>query len=147
MFNKNKKNKEEAPKIPVSYANWEQDFGFLTLVLARQVNMNNIFYIDAYSSQLDKFDTLKDSDLKDAHIEIVYNVYKTFSKTYTDFLINKYFANEEELIQFISDNVYIELLNKADAKNKEKIRQFMYKKTVKNINAINLKGQKESDNK
>ena len=44
------KKKAKQQQAQFSYSNWEQDFGFLTLVLARHVNMNKEFYIKTYAS-------------------------------------------------------------------------------------------------
>ena len=85
------KKKAKQQQAQFSYSNWEQDFGFLTLVLARHVNMNKEFYIKTYASQLDNLDTLKEKDLRQAHEDIVYNIYTTFSDNYIRFLVSKYF--------------------------------------------------------
>lgn len=137
------KKKVKKQQAQFSYSNWEQDFGFLTLVLARQVNMNKEFYIKAYASQLDNLDTLKEKDLKQAHEDIVYNIYTTFSENYVNFLVSKYFASKEKLIEFISDNVYVELLKSADNENKEKIKRLQIKNRLNSIRRANERNNKK----
>ena len=141
-----KKKIKQGP-VQFSYSNWEQDFGFLTLVLARHVNMNKEFYIKTYASQLDNLDTLKEKDLRQAHEDIVYNIYTTFSDNYIRFLVSKYFASKEKLIEFISDNVYIELLKSADNENKEKIKKIQIKNRLNSIRRANKKNKKEQSSR
>ena len=137
------KKKAKQQQAQFSYSNWEQDFGFLTLVLARHVNMNKEFYIKTYASQLDNLDTLKEKDLRQAHEDIVYNIYTTFSDNYIRFLVSKYFASKEKLIEFISDNVYIELLKSADNENKEKINRLQIKNRLNSIRRANERNNKK----
>ena len=141
-----KKKTKQGP-VQFSYSNWEQDFGFLTLVLARHVNMNKEFYIKTYASQLDNLDTLKEKDLKQAHEDIVYNIYTTFSENYVNFLVSKYFASKEKLIEFISDNVYVELLKSADNENKEKIKKIQIKNRLNSIRRANERNKKEQSSR
>ena len=145
MF-KFKKKIKQGP-VQFSYSNWEQDFGFLTLVLARHVNMNKEFYIKIYASQLDGLDTLKERDLKQAHEDIVYNIYTTFSENYVNFLVSKYFASKEKLIEFISDNVYVELLKSAEGENKEKIKKIQIKNRLNSIRRANERNKKEQSSR
>lgn len=141
-----KKKIKQGP-VQFSYSNWEQDFGFLTLVLARHVNMNKEFYIKTYASQLDGLDTLKEKDLKQAHEDIVYNIYTTFSENYVNFLVSKYFASKEKLIEFISDNVYVELLKSADSENREKIKKIQIKNRLNSIRRANERNKKEQSSR
>ena len=141
------KKKTKQGAVQFSYSNWEQDFGFLTLVLARHVNMNKEFYIKTYASQLDNLDTLKEKDLKQAHEDIVYNIYTTFSENYVNFLVSKYFASKEKLIEFISDNVYVELLKSADNENKEKIKKLQIKNRLNSIRRANERNKKEQSSR
>ena len=141
-----KKKIKQGP-VQFSYSNWEQDFGFLTLVLARHVNMNKEFYIKIYASQLDGLDTLKGRDLKQAHEDIVYNIYTTFSENYVNFLVSKYFASKEKLIEFISDNVYVELLKSAEGENKEKIKKIQIKNRLNSIRRANERNKKEQSSR
>ena len=141
-----KKKTKQGP-MQFSYSNWEQDFGFLTLVLARHVNMNKEFYIKTYASQLDNLDTLKEKDLKQAHEDIVYNIYTTFSENYVNFLVSKYFASKEKLIEFISDNVYVELLKSADSENREKIKKIQIKNRLNSIRRANERNKKEQSSR
>ena len=141
------KKKIKQGSVQFSYSNWEQDFGFLTLVLARHVNMNKEFYIKIYASQLDGLDTLKERDLKQAHEDIVYNIYTTFSENYVNFLVSKYFASKEKLIEFISDNVYVELLKSAEGENKEKIKKIQIKNRLNSIRRANERNKKEQSSR
>ena len=145
MF-KFKKKIKQGP-VQFSYSNWEQDFGFLTLVLARHVNMNKEFYIKIYASQLDGLDTLKERDLKQAHEDIVYNIYTTFSENYVNLLVSKSFASKEKLIEFISDNVYVELLKSAEGENKEKIKKIQIKNRLNSIRRANERNKKEQSSR
>ena len=141
-----KKKIKQGP-VQFSYSNWEQDFGFLTLVLARHVNMNKEFYIKIYANQLDGLDTLKEKDLKQAHEDIVYNIYTTFSENYVNFLVSKYFASKEKLIEFISDNVYVELLKSAEGENKEKMKKIQIKNRLNSIRRANERNKKEQSSR
>ena len=109
--------------------------------------MNKEFYIKTYASQLDGLDTLKEKDLKQAHEDIVYNIYTTFSENYVNFLVSKYFASKEKLIEFISDNVYVELLKSADSENREKIKKIQIKNRLNSIRRANERNKKEQSSR
>ena len=78
---------------------------------------------------------------------LVYNIYTTFSDNYVRFLVSKYFASKEKLIEFISDNVYIELLKSADNENKEKIKKIQIKNRLNSIRRANERNKKEQSSR
>ena len=73
----------------------------------------------------------------------MYNIYTTFSENYVNFLVSKYFASKEKLIEFISDNVYVELLKSADNENKEKIKRLQIKNRLNSIRRANERNNKK----
>jgi hypothetical protein len=36
-----------------NYTTWEQDFGFLSLIITREVNLHKLFILETYSMQLE----------------------------------------------------------------------------------------------
>ncbi len=132
------------PQMPVTYANWEQDFGFLTLMMTRNINMQKAFFIDPYVGQLDGMSMLKDEDIEDSITQIVEETYTSLSDNYINFLVSKYFKDRQALLSFISDHVYVEVLKNATSANKDKIAKQYQNKIVKKLNDLNTTPKKES---
>lgn len=139
-----KKKQITQPQMPVTYANWEQDFGFLTLIMTRNINMQKAFFIDPYVGQLDGMGMLKDEDIEDSITQIVEETYTSLSDNYINFLVSKYFKDRQALLSFISDHVYVEVLKNATSANKDKIAKQYQNKIVKKLNDLNTTSKKES---
>lgn len=131
------------PQMPVTYANWEQDFGFLTLIMTRNINMHKAFFIDPYVGQLDGMGMIKDDDIDDSINQIVEDTYTSLSDNYINFLVSKYFKDRKALLSFISDHVYVEVLKNATSANKDKIAKKYQNKIVKKLNDLNTTAKKE----
>ena len=132
--------------IPQYYSAWEQDFGFLTLILTRNINMHKVFFIEPYIKQLDGSGTIKEEEITASIEDIIEAVFSSLSDTYIDFLVKKYFKDQSELLDFISDEVYVEVLKNATDANRAKLNKVYQKNFVKKINTLNnLNKEKKED--
>jgi len=133
--------------IPQYYSAWEQDFGFLTLILTRNINMHKVFFIEPYVKQLEGSATIKDDEITKSIADIVESVFKALSDNYIDFLVKKYFKDESELLDFISDEVYVEVLKNATDANRTKLNKIYQKNFVKKINTLNMLNKEKKEDK
>lgn len=140
MFGKKKKTQEliqKAQVIATNYTTWEQDFGFLTLLLTREINANKLFVLMPMSKQLDKTSSIRDEDIVDSVSSVIGNILNTLSENYVNFLINKYFKNYDALVNFIADSVYLEVFKNANEENQNKINVIKSKSLSKAIGDLN----------
>ena len=133
MFGKKKK---EEPKKPVDYTNWDKDLGFLTLILSRKKAITREFLIGIYSQQKSEKDYLTDEEIETPIENIVLDVLKQLSDEYREFLIQKYFGTKESLIQYITEDVYVDLVNDAIKRNTGKIKSNIQANLLKNLSNI-----------
>ena len=126
--------------LATNYNNWENDFGFLTLVLNRKIQISKQFFITPMSEQVEnEKDYIHDTDIEKEYPNIVSDIYNMLSDNYKNFLIVKYFKDESELITFISETVYAELSNFALEKNKKKITREYSKAMINSLSKLNKK--------
>ena len=135
MFNKKKKTEE--PKKEVDFTNWEKDFGFLMLIISRKKNITKEFFINVYNRQKDDKDYITDEELEPIITKIVTEVLEQIGDTYKDFLIEKYFGKKENLISFISEDVYVDLISDVINRNTKKISTNIQKKIIRNVGKMN----------
>ena len=140
MFGKKKKTQELIQRAQVTttnYTTWEQDIGFLTLLLTREINANKLFVLMPMSKQLDKTSSIRDEDIVDSVSSVIGNILNTLSENYVNFLINKYFKNYDALVNFIADSVYLEVFKNANEENQNKINVIKSKSLSKAIGDLN----------
>lgn len=139
MFSKKKKETNNlAPNI-LNYTTWEQDLGFLTLMITRATNHHKLYFIDTYMTQLEGNMMIRDEDIQESYVQLVEEVVESLSENYINFLITKYFKNKLALITFISDSVYLEILANANKANKNKIEGIRHKQVAKEVLSLNVK--------
>ena len=134
--------KQQAEQLAIlssNYKSWEEDFGFLNLIMTRTTNAHKLFYLETYSAQLENNMVLKDDDILDSVVDLVTNIIESLSDNYIKFLTNKYFKNEKELYSYISDSVYIDVLKNANKTNLNKIAKIHHKKLSEEIWSLNTK--------
>lgn len=141
MFNSKKellaKQAAQLQILSNNYTTWEQDFGFLTLIISRATAAHKVFFLETYATQLEGNMMIKDEDIEESFIDLVEQVVSTLSDNYINFLITKYFKNKETLIQFISDSVYVEVIKNASSANKAKLQKSKFAKLSKDILSLN----------
>lgn len=136
LFNK----KQEQPKEKiVDYTNWEKDFGFLMLIISRKKGITKEFLINIYDKQKPETDYLTDSEIEPIISNIVNEINDQIGEEYKTFLIKKYFGSEENLLKFISEDVYVDLISDAINRNTKKITKTVQKKIVNSISNITKK--------
>lgn len=124
-------------KKPVDYTNWEKDLGFLNLILSRKKNITKQYVIAVYTTQKKDKDYLTDEELEPMISNIITEVIKQIGDEYKQFLISKYFGTEENLIKFISEDVYVDLTTDAINRNLSKISSNLQKELVNKVNNLN----------
>ena len=136
-----KKIKSDNTKIQLSYTDWEKDFGFLNLILSRKKGITKEFVIGIYSNQKANKDYLTDEEL-DPHIQSAVNdVMSQIGDNYKSFLINKYFGTEENLIKFVTEDIYVDLVSDAINRNIGKIKSTLQKQQINVISKMNTPKQ------
>ena len=77
-----------------NYTVWQEDLGFLNLVMTRKKNITKNFYIEIFDKQLSNTDYITDEDLEDIIEESVKEVVLELSPKYKAYLADKYFGSE-----------------------------------------------------
>lgn len=136
------KQQEQIKLLSNNYTIWENDLGFLVLIISRATAAHKVFFLETYSSQLEGNMMIKDEDLTESYNELVEEIISTLSDTYVNYLVTKYFKSKEKLIQFVSDSVYMEVIKNASQTNKAKLQRSKFTKTSNDILSLNTeKGQ------
>ena len=138
MFGKKKK---EPEKPVISYKDWEQDLGFLTLILNRKKGITKEYLINTYSLQKKDKDYITDEELDPIIENIVTNVITQLGGKYKAFLIEKYFGSEENLLAFITEDVYVDLVSDTINRNVGKIKNNLQKELLNKLNNLNKNGK------
>jgi hypothetical protein len=140
-----KKKEELKVKVEYDYTKWQEDLGFLTLLMTRKKNVTKNYFINIYATQLKDTDYIRDEDLEDVIYNGVSEVVNELSENYKTHLIDRYFKNEKELIKFITEDFYVELTSAAVFQNNEKIRNVAMKKKFENVTQKNRKDDLEEN--
>lgn len=132
-----KKNKE----IPVehNYTQTQQELFFLNLILTRKKNITKEFLINVYTTQQNDKDYLRDEDIESQISKIVEEVVNEIGDTYKNYLIKYYFGSYENLVKFIAEDVYVELVADAINRNNTKSSGLLTKKATELLSKINKK--------
>jgi len=140
-----KKHKLEAAenKAPKYYTDWENDFGFLTLVANRKKDIAKEFNIKIYSKQLDNSSFISDDDINPIIDNLILDIYTTLGDNYKNFLIEKYFGTKESLIAFITEDVYIDMLTSTININNTKLKVSLQNSAMSKISKLNNNTKKE----
>ena len=116
MFGKRKK--EVQPVL--DYSKWENELGFLNLIISRKQNATREFLINIYSNQKNNTDYLSDDEIDPVVEKVVIDIMTQISGNYKTFLINKYFGSELALVRYVTEEVYITLVSDAVNRNYNK---------------------------
>ncbi len=142
MFGKKKKN----IILPVDWnkfsADWTKDFEFLNFIMQRKKAITKNFLIDVVGSQKEKDTYLTDDEIEPIIEKNVIETDNLVRGEYRDFLIHKYFGNEDNYLAFIAEDYYVDLTAYAINKNSDKIRKIVTAKLTNAVSNLNKK-QKE----
>lgn len=136
LFKKKKINIEEKEH---DYTKMSNEFEFLMLILTRKKNITKEFVINVYTTQQSDGDYLRDEDIEDTISKIVNEVINEIGENYKKFLIKHYFGTLENLIKFISEDVYVDLVDDAINRNNKKSVNILTKKATNIISKLNNK--------
>lgn len=126
--------------VLLDYTKWEQDFGYLTLLINRKIEISKRFFLGILSDQLaDSKNYIRDEDVQKEFNNIVSEIWNSISDNYKNFLVNKYFKNEQELIKFLAETVYSELVKIAITNNNDKISKIYSAELINKISELNKK--------
>lgn len=120
------------------YTNLEKDFGFLTLILSRKKNITKEYLINIYSRQKSDTDYIQDEEIEPIISQVVEEVLSQIGDSYKNFLIEKYFGTYENLVIFVTEDVYVDLTSSAISRNIEKINKNVRKSALDVISKINV---------
>lgn len=139
LFNKKLKdnNLEKENKNLQDYTNWEKDLGFLNLILNRKKGITKEFLIGIYDKQKKDKDYLTDEELEPIISRVVNEVSVQIGEPYKNFLIKKYFGTESNLIIFITEDVYVDLVSDAINRNIKKISSTLQKNVLAAVSNLN----------
>lgn len=124
------KKKEKQPIVNHDYKNWEDDFGFLNLISSRKKKIIKEYVINIYSKQKSENDYLTDEEIEPIIDNCIKEILSQLGQEYKDYLIKHYFGNERNLISFISEDVYTDLVTDSININVVKMRKHLQKKSV-----------------
>lgn len=126
--------------VLLDYTKWEQDFGYLTLLINRKIEISKRFFLGILSDQLaDSKNYIRDEDIQKEFKNIVSEIWNSVSDNYKNFLVNKYFKDEQELIKFLAETVYSELVKIAINNNNDKISKIYSAELINKISELNKK--------
>ena len=126
--------KKKIVKPEPNYTTWEADFGFLNLILSRKKNITKEYLIGIYSEQKSKSDYLNDEELAPPIESVVSDVFEQIGDEYKNFLVRKYFGSVENLLKYITEDVYVDLTTYAINRNVAKIKSTLQKRVIEDLN-------------
>ena len=143
MFKK-KKIKEETKSITnMDFSQWEKDLGFLTFLMTQEIGINKVKWVEAFANQLYRdTDTITDRDIIEPVTDVGWNIWKTLSTNYIDFLCSKYFRGKDELMSFIINTLWMAIATNASEANAKKIRKIQARAAAKAVVKLNKKAEK-----
>lgn len=133
MFGKKKKEAEKAAEAnkqkqailslkASDYTKWADDLGFLLLIIQQNIAIVEKYIIDVSEQQLsDKTFLIRDSDIQDEFKKALNDSFNMLSKSYVDYLSNKYFNTVDHLLEWMGEYIYNSLVDYAVTKNFGKI--------------------------
>lgn len=136
-FKKKKKPEQQTQIIKYQYSDWDKDLGFLIYILNRKKNIVEKFIIDTYNDQKSSNDFLTDEEIEPVVTDICKEVTEGIGENYKKFLIDKYFGSQENLIKYISEDVYVSVVAASIEKNSGKISRVLSKKLVESVSSLN----------
>ena len=142
MFGKKKKNMIPPVDWNKFSADWSKDFEFLNFVMQRKKAITKNFLIDVVGSQKEKDTYLTDDEIEPIIEKNVIETDNLVRGEYRDFLIHKYFGNEDNYLAFIAEDYYVDLTAYAINKNSDKIKKIVTAKLTNAVSNLNKK-QKE----
>ena len=133
MFGK----KKEIIKTQLDFKDWEKDLGFLNLILSRKKGITKEFIIGVYSKQKAEKDYISDEELE-PHVQTAVNdVVSQIGDNYKNFLIEKYFGTYDNLIKYITEDIYVDLVSDTINRNVDKIRATVQKQQMTSVTDMN----------
>jgi valyl-tRNA synthetase len=121
------------------YTQTEKEFTFLSLILTRKKNITKEFIINVYTTQQSDGDYLRDEDIEDIIGKIVNEVISEIGDNYKNYLVKHYFGSFENLVKYISEDVYVDLVADAINRNSKKSSTMLAKKATEVISKLNKK--------
>jgi hypothetical protein len=80
---------------------------------------------------------IHDSDIMDIYEHTVKDIMACLSDNYIQFMIAKYFKNEDQLVKFVSESVYVEIINSAIEANQNRIKNEYLAEFDKQVQKLN----------
>ena len=97
------------------------------------------FNLNVLNEQLDNKSYLNSSDITKFIDSSINNIIEKLSDKYISFLVEKYFRNRDELIAFITEEIFFDFTSSAINSNSSKIIQSIQ---AQNIEALRKRNEK-----
>lgn len=119
------------------YSDLNADLGFLFMILTRKKDYAVAFLIKPRIDQMgDDKGFLNTGDIDTIVADIISETMQMISPLYKEFLLKKYFSDEEKLIQFITEDVFVDLVKNGIQFNNEKIKRVVVRNNLKNVEKL-----------
>lgn len=129
------KKKKQEEKKQCDYTKWQEDLGFLQLILSRKKGITKEFIIHTYSSQKNNTGYLKDDEIEPIVENTVNDVLTAIGDNYRNFLIDKYFGTDKAFINYVTEDVYVDLVSDSINANQKKIQALTENNLVRSLNS------------
>lgn len=131
--------RKKTAQTPVfhNYTNSDKELYFLNLILTRKKSITKEFLINVFTTQQSETDYIRDEDIEEIISKTVSEIITEIGDNYKNFLIFHYFGTEENLIKFIAEDVYVELVSDAINRNGKKAATALARKAAALVTNIN----------
>lgn len=133
--------KKQEVKKEYNYDNWEKDLGFLYLIMNKKKNITKEFVINIHNLQRNSADYLKDDDIEPIIDNCIQTTLAMIGDNYRKFLVDKYFGTIENLVAFITEDIYVELTADTINRNNQKIKESLQHKAISRITDLGKQGK------
>lgn len=133
--------KKQEVKKEYNYDNWEKDLGFLYLIMNKKKNITKEFVINIHNLQRNSADYLKDEDIEPIIDNCIQTTLAMIGDNYRKFLVDKYFGTIENLVAFITEDIYVELTADTINRNNQKIKESLQHKAISRITDLGKQGK------
>lgn len=131
--------KKQEPEKEVTYVDWEKELGFLDVLVRRELNIIRNIFSDLQAT--DEGRHIDDERVSSVVTTSVGDVVAALSPKYLDFLGEKYFDGNDEVIKYITNTLYIatmsDVLKIHDQRNLALLRRQQFELADQKIKEMN----------
>lgn len=131
-------------QVPRPY-DFEKDFAMLAYLMDTKIENARIFRMRPILEQ--KKGMIPDAVVEELSSEIVLDVITTLGEGYKGEILSRYFRDEEALNQFVSDSVYVAIVNESLRANAEKLSRLRGGELTRNVLRVNAANARKAQEK